>query len=211
MLEFRQVQKSYGARQILSIPSGQLPAGICWLQGSNGSGKTTLLRMIAGLIPFKGDIHLEGHSLHRDPVGYRRMVSWADAEPRYPAFLTGEDLLAFYLSIRKAQSTQAEQLLATFSMQSYFATRIGSWSDGMVKKLSLVLAFIGTPSLIVLDEPLVALDTASVPLLFRMIHDHRSRGCGILLTSHQDIDGTQVSIDRKLLIRDQTLETLAMA
>jgi ABC-2 type transport system ATP-binding protein len=207
MLEFQQVQKSYGSRLILSIPDGRLSPGVWWLQGPNGSGKTTLLRMIAGLIPFKGDIHLDGHSIHRDPISYRRSVSWADAEPQYPAFLTGEELISFYCSVRKTPTSEARPLLSVFSMQSYIATRIGAWSDGMIKKLSLVLAFIGQPSLIVLDEPLVTLDLPGVSLLYQIICDRRARGCSFLFTSHQEVDQNHLPIDLKLLIRDQTLET----
>lgn len=205
MLEFLQVKKTYGSRLILSIPSGRLEPGIYWLQGVNGSGKTTLLRMIAGLLPFKGDILLDSHSLRNDPIAYRRAVSWADAEPRYPGFLTGADILSFYLSIRKTPSSQAEQLMEMFSMQSYIATPISSWSDGMIKKLSLVLAFLGDPALLVLDEPLVTLDSISVALLYQMIRDHRRRGCSFLLTSHQDIDKTALPLDKTLLIRDQSI------
>ncbi|HVU85277.1 MAG TPA: AAA family ATPase, partial [Puia sp.] len=90
-------------------------------------------------------------------------------------------------------------------------TRIGSWSDGMIKKLSIVLAFLGSPSLIVLDEPLVTLDTGSVQLLYEMIRDQRGRGCSILFTSHQDVVMSSLPIDRKIIIRDQTIETVALA
>jgi len=211
MLEFTRLEKSYGSRSILSIPSCRLDQGAYWLQGPNGSGKTTLLRIIAGIISFKGDIHLDGHSLRHDPIAYRRAISWADAEPRYPAFLTGNDLLSFYLSVRKAPFSQAEQLVSAFSMAAYIPTRIGSWSDGMIKKLSIVLAFLGSPSLIVLDEPLVTLDTASVQLLYDMIRDHRGQGRSFLFTSHQDIAMSSLPIDKILLIRDQTIETLAIA
>jgi ABC-2 type transport system ATP-binding protein len=206
MLEFLQVQKSYGPHRILSIPERRLSPGTWWLQGPNGSGKTTLLRMIAGLLPFKGDIHLDGHSIRRDPISYRRAVSWADAAPQYPAFLTGKDLISFYCSVRKPQSSQAQHLLSVFSMQSYIATRTDAWSDGMIKKLSLVLAFIGQPALIVLDEPLVTLDMTSVSLLYHMIRDRRAQGCSFLLTSHQEVDQDHLPVDLKLLIRDQTLE-----
>ncbi|MBN8852146.1 MAG: hypothetical protein BGO55_00170 [Sphingobacteriales bacterium 50-39] len=211
MLEFIQLEKAYGSQPILSIPSSRLDRGVYWLQGPNGSGKTTLLRIIAGIISFKGDIRLEGHSLRRDPIAYRRAVSWADAEPRYPAFLTGNDLLSFYLSVRKAPFSQAEQLISAFSMAAYIPTRIGSWSDGMIKKLSLVLAFLGAPSLIVLDEPLVTLDIASVQLLYEMIRYHRGQGRSFLFTSHQDIVLSSLPIERKIFIRDQTIETLAVA
>ena len=206
MLNFVDVEKSYGSRQILSIPGGGLDPGIYWLQGANGAGKTTLLRMISGLIPFKGDLVLDGHSLTKSPVHYRRAVSWADAEPRYPGFLTGEDLLAFYLSVRKSSRQASEQLLSAFAMTSYIDTRIGSWSDGMTKKLSLVLALMGHPTLIVLDELLVTLDAGSVNILYQLIQDRLVTGCSFLFTSHQDVDTQRLPLTKKLLIRDQMLE-----
>jgi ABC-2 type transport system ATP-binding protein len=211
MLAFAQLEKSYGSRQVLCIPSLRLDQGIYWLQGPNGSGKTTLLRIIAGINSFKGDLLLDGHSLRREPVAYRRAVSWADAEPRYPAFLTGNDLLSFYLSVRKASALQAEQLVSSFSMTAYISNRIGTWSDGMIKKLSLVLAFLGTPSLIVLDEPLVTLDVSSVPVLSKMIGEHRKLGCSFLFTSHQDTALSSVPTNQVLFIRHQTIETLPIA
>ncbi len=81
MLELCQVQKSYGGEKILDIPDLQLSEGVYWLRGVNGSGKTTLLRLLAGLLPFKGDVRVRNHSLRATPVAYRRMISWADAEP----------------------------------------------------------------------------------------------------------------------------------
>jgi ABC-2 type transport system ATP-binding protein len=205
MLTFTNVSKSYGARLILSIPDGGLAPGIYWLQGPNGSGKTTLLRMMAGLIPFKGDMLVNGHSLKHAPIQYKRTVSWADAEPRYPGFLTGEELIAFYNALRKPHPQQSDQLLSALGMQSYIGTRIGAWSDGMTKKLSLVLAFIGRPALVILDEFLVTLDKASVSILYQLIRDRHNDGCSFLFTSHQDIDLPELPPTKQLLIRDQKL------
>ena len=210
MLEFTHLEKFYGRRRVLSIPSHTLAPGSYWLQGPNGAGKTTLLRIISGIISFKGDVSLDGHSLRHDPIAYRRAISWADAEPRYPAFITGNDMLSFYLSVRKAPSSQAEALLSAFSMQNYISTRIGTWSDGMIKKLSIVLAFLGAPSLIVLDEPLVTLDTASVQLLYQLIRDYRSQGRSFLFTSHQEVDMSFFPVDQKVIIQDQTIETFSV-
>jgi ABC-2 type transport system ATP-binding protein len=85
MLQLRHFQKSYGRNKILDIPDWHLPPGGYWLQGDNGSGKTTFLRTIAGLTPFKGEISLNEHSLRKTPMAYRRAITWADAEPLYPA------------------------------------------------------------------------------------------------------------------------------
>ena len=206
MLEFLQVQKSYGDRPILSIPSLQLDQGIYWLQGSNGSGKTTLLRMIAGLLPFRGDIVLKATSLRRSPVEYRRAVSWADAEPLYPDFLKGRDLVAFYQEIRQASSQQVDSLVTLFQINSFLSAPIGTYSSGMVKKLSLVLAFIGTPSLITLDEPLVTLDKESIPALYNLIStSYREKNTGFLISSHQDLATGALPEEKMLFVSGQTI------
>jgi ABC-2 type transport system ATP-binding protein len=212
MLSFANVEKYYGKRLILQIPSFRLDNGIYWVQGANGSGKTTLLRMIAGLLPFKGDILLNEYSLHHAPADYRRCVSWSDAEPLYPEFLTGSDLLSFYQKIRKTPVQEVNNLINLFGMQHYIHTATGTYSSGMLKKLSLVLAFTGNVPLIVLDETLTTLDKEAVPVVFELIKKvHKENGVNFLLSSHQRIDNSSLQIDKELLIADHTLKFSAWA
>jgi ABC-2 type transport system ATP-binding protein len=188
MLQFQKVQKTFGSRMILDIPAMDLAAGIYWLQGPNGSGKTTLLRMLAGIQPFEGSILLQGLSLQKDPVAYRRSVGWADADPLYPGFLSGADLLAFYKGIQSPRPGQIEELTDRFAVRSWLSSRAATWSSGMTKKISLLLAFIGQASLIVLDEPLVTLDEDGTAALYNLIREYHTRfGISFLLSSHQDI------------------------
>lgn len=210
MLEFIQTEKSYGKRTILSIPHLRLDRGIYWLQGSNGSGKTTLLRMIAGLLPFKGDIILNDHSQHKQALAYRRAVSWADAEPLYPEFLKGQDLVAFYQEIRKADIRQIHELTDLFQVRSYLDAPIGTYSSGMVKRLSLVLAFIGEPRLIALDEPLVTLDKESIPILYELIANrYRHEQCSFLISSHQDLAAGALPEEKLLSVHNATIQPLS--
>jgi len=209
MLEFRQVQKSYGGQPILTIPVLQMEKGIYWLQGANGSGKTTLLRMIAGLLPFEGDIRIDSVSLQAGPLAYRRSVSWADAEPLYPDFLTGDDLIAFYRGIRRPSAGQVESLTDRFGMRSYLSSPLGRWSSGMTKKLSLLLAFMGRSSWILLDEPLVTLDQETIPELYTMIREwHGQEGTAFLLSSHQDLHAGGMPAAQKLQIKDKTMQLI---
>jgi ABC-2 type transport system ATP-binding protein len=210
MLTFSAIEKYYGRNLVLEIPSLQLDRGIYWLQGANGSGKTTFLRMIAGLLPFNGDIQLNGYSLRRNPVLYRRCVSWSDAEPVYPGFVTGNDLIAFYQKIRKTSAADVNRLISFFNIQHWLSTPVGTYSSGMVKKLSLVLSFIGFPPLIALDEPLTTLDAATVPLVIQLINDaHAQHDCSFLLSSHQPVEDTSLVIDKKLLVTGQTISYVA--
>jgi ABC-2 type transport system ATP-binding protein len=211
MLECRQLQKSYGGQIVLDIPSLQLEKGIYWLQGPNGSGKTSFLRMVSGLLPFKGEITLDGISQSRAPVSYRRSVSWADAEPLYPAFVSGHDLIRFYCHVRKASSRQADELVKLFQAEYYLSAPVGTYSSGMTKKLSLILAFVGNLSLIALDEPFVTLDSQAIHALYHLIREsYQQNGISFLLSSHQDLEQQGEGQELiKLSIVDKTIQASA--
>ncbi len=82
ILQLNKIQKWYDSHHIFSIGELTLSGGIYWLKGTNGAGKSTFLKMLAGLIPFKGDIFIdESISIRKDPVHYRRLLNHAEAEP----------------------------------------------------------------------------------------------------------------------------------
>lgn len=207
MLRILKTQKKYNQESVLDIPLLQVEKGIYWLQGINGSGKTTLLRMIAGLIPFEGEIFINDISSRKSPVLYRRQVSWADAEPLYPAFITGRELADFYCDIRKAPARQLDELIDNFGVRSYLTNPIGSYSSGMVKRLSLLLALVGQPSLILLDEPLATLDTEIARLLPEIMKRQRQElSTSFIFSSHQAFPSDALTIDGKLLAVSKTIQ-----
>jgi ABC-2 type transport system ATP-binding protein len=209
MLQFEQVHKSYDQHAVLEIPSLLLEKDIYWLQGANGSGKTTFLKMLAGLIPFKGDILLNGVNLRENPLPYRRLISFAEAEPLYPSFLSGSELVSFYKEIRKAESVQTDMLINFFRMHRVLTQSVGSYSSGMIKKLSLLLAFIGRPALILLDEPLSTLDENAIHQVPDLINAyHKEFGTCFIFSSHQPFKTYSTGV-KKILITDQTLQLSA--
>lgn len=205
MLHFHNVHKSYGGETVLRIADLRLDTGIYWVKGANGSGKSTLLRMVAGLIPFQGDIGMDNTSQKKEPVSYRRLVSWSDAEPVYPSFLPGIDLVRLYCSLRKCTPKDADDLIGRFGMGDYIHQATGSYSSGMLKKLSLVLAFLGNARLIILDEPLITLDEAALRTLRTLIRERNSTsGTGFLMSSHQQPDG-ELAAAKQILVADQNV------
>ena len=206
MLNFLQVRKHFNGLQIFEIPNLQLSKGIYWLQGVNGSGKTTLLRMIAGLIPFDGDISFDGISQIKMPLEYRKSVSLAESEPIYPSFVTGYELLQFYAHIRNESARELDYLVSYFGTKDYLSMQLGSYSSGMVKRLSLLLALIGRPSLILLDEPLATLDTEATRLLPDLIRLYnRDHGTSFIFTSHQPLETGSLMLNNKLLLKGNVL------
>lgn len=203
MIRFLQYSKAYNDKPIISADL-QLAHGLYWLKGENGSGKTTLLKSIAGLIPFSGKIEVAGSEINTDRIGYRHKVNYAEAEPLYPSFLTGAELLDFFVATKKADPAQAARLVEVLGAGSYINNKIGTYSSGMAKKLSLVLGFIGSPSLVLLDEPLITLDQQSVNNLLQLIEQTHAQGVSFLITSHQEF-GFRGAKGIRLQITDRTL------
>lgn len=204
MIRFDNYHKRFAEHLVLAIPALKLDSGIYWLKGENGSGKTTLIRSIAGLIPFDGDISVDDKDIRKQRGEYKGIVNYAEAEPLYPGFLSGDDLIRFYTKAKSGNGQQVKMLTDALGIASYSANKIGTYSSGMAKKLSLVLAFIGTPKLILLDEPLITLDTASVAWLQELIKQYVGAGVSFLITSHQEVVLPGLSA-RHLLIQDKTL------
>lgn len=187
MLAFHQFEKAYQGKTIIQIPDHELTAGLYHLKGQNGSGKTTLIKSIAGLIPFKGkmELHKVPNNLKHQKE-YRQLVSFAPSEPNYPGFLKGSDLIRLHQELRNTTPQDDQELIQKLGVNEYQDQPIMGYSSGMIKKLSLVLAFIGSPKLIILDEPLNALDQAAAQLLEPTISKYEKKGSSFILTSHQD-------------------------
>ncbi|HEX3767484.1 MAG TPA: ATP-binding cassette domain-containing protein, partial [Puia sp.] len=159
--------------------------------------------------PFRGNIQLDGIDLGNSPVSYRSLVNFAEAEPLYPDFITGHELICFYQEIRKAATVQIDMLINLFKMHHYLRSSIGTYSSGMVKKLSLLLAFIGRPSLVLLDEPLATLDEGSVHILPELINAyHKEFKTGFIFSSHQPVNMFALTT-RQILIADHSLQVIS--
>ncbi len=204
MLHLTNLKKTYGSRVILDIPNLTLPEGAYWIKGNNGSGKTTLMKIIAGINPFEGNVVLHDIDLIQKPLEYRQLVSFAEAEPLFPGFLTGWDLIRFVQKTRNEKDDAIDALVDYFGILSFLPYAVGTYSSGMVKKLSLLLPFIGAAKLILLDEPLITLEDSFLPKLFSLIKERQSQSASFLLSSHQPFQESQFIPTSKILIEDQT-------
>jgi len=206
MLQLTDIKKAYGSRVILQIPSLIIPVGAWWLKGNNGSGKTTLMKIIGGINPFEGTVLLNEVDLVKNPVAYRQQVSFAEAEPVFPGFITGWDLIRFVQNARKEKEEDVKALVDYFAVRSFLDYTVGTYSSGMTKKLSLLLAFMGNTKLILLDEPLITLEDVFLPLLFSLIKQRQKQGTSFLLSSHQPFRDDQFIPDGKIVVENQTTQ-----
>jgi ABC-2 type transport system ATP-binding protein len=189
---------------VLSISNCTIETGIYWIKGENGCGKTSLLKSIAGIIPFEGTITLTGLDIRTNRMAYAQKVNYAEAEPQYPPFLSGKELIDFYKATKGGQFP--DDLFKRLGVEKFMHQKIATYSSGMLKKLSLVLAFIGKPMLILLDEPLIALDVSAVDVLQYAIRDYSKTGVSFIITSHQLFNSELITSATSLVVQEKTLK-----
>jgi len=209
MLAFHQYKKFYNNELVIEIEDLTLDPSLYWIIGDNGSGKSTLLKSIAGLVPYEGDISFLGiFNNNKNRQSFRRIVNYAEAEPQYPEFLRGTDLIEFYKKAKSATSEQVAYLTGKLDVKLFASRKIGEYSSGMIKKLSLALAFMGNPRLVLLDEPLITLDNDAASGILDLIKEHAANGVSVILTSHQEFKGNAGINFKKLLLINHHLEAI---
>jgi ABC-2 type transport system ATP-binding protein len=185
MLALSGFEKKYSSGFEVVIPQLELPQGIHTVLGGNGSGKSTLLKALAGIHPCSGKVVLNGISLHEKPLAYRRKIGFASAEPNFPDFLNLNDLIALVKKAKNTSNPEISELKVTMEVEDFMTYPIGSYSSGMLKKSALLLAFMGNPELVILDEPFTTIDKNTQDQLIKLICKRGTQGTGFLITSHQ--------------------------
>jgi ABC-2 type transport system ATP-binding protein len=118
-------------------------------------------------------------------------------------------LIRFVGNARNSAPRQQDRLIKTFGIDHYFEKPCATYSSGMLKKLSLAIAFLGSPKLIILDEPLITLDEHAqktlVGLIDEYIHEYEAI---VLLSSHQFLENSNVHINKSFCIKNKMLTAL---
>jgi ABC-2 type transport system ATP-binding protein len=119
------------------------------------------------------------------------------------------EMIKLFASAKDAPAGQEQVFIESMKMQSYIDRPIGTYSSGMLKKLSLVLAFLGNPKLILLDEPLITIDMESLKILYSWIREqYHDKGVSFMLSSHQPLDADEKLEAGELLVKAQTLQPI---
>jgi Cu-processing system ATP-binding protein len=187
MIRIAGLTKRYGAHEVLrGLDLEIAPARVTAIVGPNGTGKTTLIKAVLGLVrPDAGTITVDGTVVGED-CGYRARIGYMPQIPRFPQNLTGAELLAMLRDVRGARVGQAidEELIERFQLASQLAKPVRTLSGGTQQKLNAVMAFLFSPSLLILDEPTAGLDPASSAVFKDKILAERDAGRTFVLSSH---------------------------
>ena len=193
---------------ILDIPELSMNHGIHWVKGRNGSGKTTLFNCLAGLSPYQGQIELSGTDLQKEPGQYKLKVNYSQSEPVFPEFLTGQEMIDFFCTLKQADAKHVAILVEALGLDLFAQKLTGSYSSGMMKKLSIVLAFLGKPKLIILDEPLITLDKEAQKVVTDYIALQYKSGTSFIFATHQDFENALIEATDVYEVKNQGIHRL---
>ena len=198
MLEIDGLCKSYGGRQVLDSVRFFLPEGQCLgLVGENGSGKSTLLRVLAQIeAPDSGDIRFRGRSILGDRRFFRSNVGYVPQHNDLMQDLTVNMQLKIWQSacgLKQPLSPQLDDLLGIAPMGH---KRIRELSGGMQRRVSIAMALMTDPKILIMDEATTGLDRDYRLALMQWLENYLSAGGRMIWCSHDPEELDRLCGDR---------------
>ena len=214
LLRIRNIAKRFGRNPVLRDISLQVAEGeFLTILGESGSGKTTLLRVIAGFEQAdSGELWMSGERLDQLPP-YRRRVNTVFQNYALFPHLTVEENVGYGLRVAKTPtadvSSRVEQALAMVKMSAFAKSKPSKISGGQQQRVALARALVNRPRLLLLDEPLSALDAnLRRQMQVELKALQREVGIAFLFVTH-DQEEAMVMSDRIALLRSGELEQIA--
>ena len=210
-LQIKSVSKSFSGRPVLKKINLEVsPGEILGLVGPNGSGKTTLFNLIIGQTRVdSGNIFLGSKDITEKPIHERAKLGIAYLSQYRNVFNMSvyDNLMGIcQLSIKNEQKQKeiVEKLLSEFQLEHLRSLNSSVLSGGEVRRLQIARTLINNPKVILLDEPMAALDPIVVQDIQKFILKLQSYGCGVVVTDHQ-VQNLFEIVDRAMVIGEQTI------
>lgn len=190
-LRLEGVTKTYGTAKAplnaldgvdLTVPRGQLFG----LIGHNGAGKSTLFKLVLGLIrPSRGQIRISGSLVNGpDFRSVRRTLGYLPENLVLYDNLSGLETLRFFARLKGAPERQCGELLERVGLASAAQRPVREYSKGMRQRLGFAQALLGTPRLLLLDEPTTGLDPSAIRDFYEQLDALRDQGVTLVISSH---------------------------
>jgi ABC-2 type transport system ATP-binding protein len=189
-LSVRELRKSFDGTEVVHGVSLEIPHGSFYgIVGPNGAGKTTTLSMATGLLrPDSGSAHVLGNDMWERPEEAKAVMGVLADGLRTFDRLTGRELLTYVGLLRGMDADVVQQrtdsLLGAMDLAGEDGKLVVDYSAGMTKKILLACALIHAPRLLVLDEPLEAVDPVSGQVIRQILRSYVAGGGTVVLSSH---------------------------
>ncbi|MDF2541580.1 MAG: transporter related [Herbinix sp.] len=214
ILQTNNLTKSYKGNLALHNVSINLEAGkIYGLIGQNGAGKSTLMRLITGLAyPTTGDMRLFGHSGEKELQLERKRIGSMIEYPSITSNMTAKDNLRLHRLMRGIPDTDVEdELLELVGIADTGKKKARDFSLGMKQRLGIAIALLGSPELLILDEPINGLDPIGVVEIRNLIKKLcEERQMTVLISSHNLPELYQTATDYIIIHKGEIKQTLTL-
>lgn len=186
----RGLTKIYDGRAVVDAIDLDVPIGSFFgLVGPNGAGKTTTLSMVTGLLrPDAGRIVLGGVDVWADPVSAKAKMGVLPDGLRLFERLSGPELLSYLGRLRgipaDTVNARARELIAVLDLGEAGSKLVADYSTGMRKKITLAVALLHAPPILLLDEPLEAVDPVSARVIRTVLSRYTAGGGTVIFSSH---------------------------
>jgi ABC-type multidrug transport system ATPase subunit len=207
-LRAKQLTRRFSERLILDAIDIEVPSGVlAVLEGPNGAGKTTLLRIFATVVrPDGGSASVDGYDVISHGARVRERIGAAFVNERSLYWrLTGRENLRLFartrgLSSRDARS-QVDRLLQELDLQAISRRWVADLSAGQRQRLIIARASLGSPTCLLIDEPLRGLDETGIETMLSFLHGQAARGAAVLVVAPK-LDELQVEADVLYRLKD---------
>ncbi len=185
-IEISSVTKRFKDKTALSEVTMSVEEGeIFGLVGPNGSGKTTLLRAILGLCSVEGEISLFGSGSERELIVARRNIGALVETPSLkPTFCAVDNMKALAYSLGERDEQKLKDLLEKVGLDANSKKPARNFSLGMRERLAIAMSLIGSPKILILDEPINGLDPNGISKMRELLLRLKSEGVTIVISSH---------------------------
>jgi ABC-type multidrug transport system ATPase subunit len=186
MIELADVRFAYpGDPPALRIDRLVFDPGLTLVLGPNGSGKSTLLRIAAAVEkPDAGTVRIGGLDPWVDEVAARRDLAWVPEHPELTPYATIGEIVHLVARLRGEPVEAASRALSQVGLADAPRRSVRELSQGQRRRADLAAALVGTPRVLVLDEPLEAMDRGMRDVVVGWIRDARARGATVVVATH---------------------------
>jgi ABC-type multidrug transport system ATPase subunit len=186
MIHFRNVSFSYEkGESVLAGIDLEFSPGLTMLLGPNGCGKSTLLKLAAGVEkPDSGNITIDDRDLWKDEKKARKNLAYLPEQPDLTPYATLNEILNLVCRLRNEPLEAGREALKFFNLDKMARHTVRELSLGERRRAIFAAAFIGTPTNILLDEPLEGMDRNIQEEILDWVHCHIQSGSSVIVVSH---------------------------
>ncbi len=204
-IEIKNIRKKYGKKEVLKGVELKAEKGECiGILGGNGSGKSTLLTILAGIQTCGGGHFLVGgEDLLKDQKKLSRLVGYVPQGTPLIEELNAYDNLLLWYSRDEMKRELSEGILKLLGIDEFLKTQVLKMSGGMKKRLSIGCSIAKKPPILLLDEPMSALDLQCKQKIYEYIRTYKASGGTVLIATH---DVLEIELcDRWYIMKDGRL------